>query len=208
MGFILHFYIIFGTNLLTGGPAQIDVFCLFQCFVEKEYQTESKRNETFPRIFFGTNAIHETWSGCQEAAEAATRHEGAPQGGGHAPHPRGPLVAPPTYFFLLYIPMYPETTEKHHETLFPPPQPSVPVRSHLGAFSGALPEGESITEGFYINTIVSPMMCEQFTTDLRVHSYQLDGFFSLIGSQYKVLLDSLGYLFDGIFFCGVVVEIR
>ena len=26
MGFIIHFYIIFGTNLLTGGPAQIDVF--------------------------------------------------------------------------------------------------------------------------------------------------------------------------------------
>ena len=39
--------------------------------------------------------------------------------------------------------------------------------------------GASITEGFYINTIASPMMCEQFTTDLRVHSYQLDGFFSL-----------------------------
>ena len=26
MGFILHFYIIFGTNLLTRGPAQIAVF--------------------------------------------------------------------------------------------------------------------------------------------------------------------------------------
>ena len=26
MGYILHFYIIFGTNLLTGGPAQIAVF--------------------------------------------------------------------------------------------------------------------------------------------------------------------------------------
>ena len=26
MGFILHFYIIFWTNLLTGGPAQIAVF--------------------------------------------------------------------------------------------------------------------------------------------------------------------------------------
>ena len=35
------------TNLLTEGPAQIAVFCLFQCFVEKEYQTGSKRNETF-----------------------------------------------------------------------------------------------------------------------------------------------------------------
>ena len=26
MGFIIHFYIIFGTSLLTGGPAQIAVF--------------------------------------------------------------------------------------------------------------------------------------------------------------------------------------
>ena len=26
MGFTLHFYIIFGTNLLTGGPARIAVF--------------------------------------------------------------------------------------------------------------------------------------------------------------------------------------
>ena len=48
MGFILYIIIIFGTNLLTGGPAHIAVFfCLFQYFEEKEYQTESKRNETF-----------------------------------------------------------------------------------------------------------------------------------------------------------------
>ena len=26
MGFIIHFYIIFGTNLLIGGPTQIAVF--------------------------------------------------------------------------------------------------------------------------------------------------------------------------------------
>ena len=51
LGFILHIYIIFGTNLLTGGPARIAVFCLFQYFEEKEYQTESKQNETFMRIF-------------------------------------------------------------------------------------------------------------------------------------------------------------
>ena len=35
MGFILYFYIIFGTNLLTGGPAQIAVFCLFHVFLRK-----------------------------------------------------------------------------------------------------------------------------------------------------------------------------
>ena len=73
MGFILHFYIIFGTNLLTGGPSQITVFCLFQCFVEKEYQTESKWNETFGSVIFGTNVIQETWSGRQETNEEATR---------------------------------------------------------------------------------------------------------------------------------------
>ena len=57
-----------------------------------------------------------------------------------------------------------------------------------------------MTEGFYINTLASPMMCEQFTTDLWVYSYQLDGFFSLFGSQYKVHLDVLRDLFDVILF--------
>ena len=73
MGLIIHFYIIFGTNLLTEGPVQIVVFCLFQCFTEKEYQTESKQNETFTMIFFGTNSIQETWTGRQGSSEAATR---------------------------------------------------------------------------------------------------------------------------------------
>ena len=62
LGFILHFYIIFGTNLLTQGPVQIAVFFLFQYFAEKEYQTESKRNETFGSVIVGTNVIQRTWS--------------------------------------------------------------------------------------------------------------------------------------------------
>ena len=74
MCFILHIYIIFGTNLLTGGPTHIvGFFCLFQYFEEKEYQTESKRNETFGSVIFGTNLIQRTWSASQEAAEAPTR---------------------------------------------------------------------------------------------------------------------------------------
>ena len=135
-------------------------FCLFQGFEEKEYQTESKRNETFGNVIFGTNMIQRTWSGHQATDEEATRQGGMPRGVGAPPTLVGPVVAPPTYFFRLYILIYPENTQERHETLFPPPQPSVPVRSHLGAFSGAPPEGESITEGFYINTIASPMMCE------------------------------------------------
>ena len=73
MGFILHIIIIFGTNLLTGGQPVLLFFCLFQYFEEKEYQTESKRNETFESVIFGTNEIQRTWRANQEAIEAARR---------------------------------------------------------------------------------------------------------------------------------------
>ena len=163
LGFIFHFYTIFGTNLLTGGPAQnCCFFCLFQCFAEKEYQTETKWNETFGNVIFGTNVIQRTWSPRKESSEESTR-QGArlpPPPRRHALHPRGAHVAPPTYFFLLYIPTYPQTNRYGAKNLIQLPQPSVPVRSHLGACSGAPPEGESTIEGFYINTIAPPMSCE------------------------------------------------
>ena len=54
---------------------------------------------------------------------------------------------------LIYT-YVPQTTRYGAKNLIPPPQPSIPVRSHLGAFSGAPPEGASITEGFYINMII------------------------------------------------------
>ena len=74
LGFIIHFYIIFGTNLLTGGPSQnCYFFCLFQSFAEKEYQTESKRNETFGNVIFRTNVIRRTWTLHQDINQEATR---------------------------------------------------------------------------------------------------------------------------------------
>ena len=90
MGFTLHFYIIFGTNLLTAGPSRIAIFCLFQYFEEKEYQTESKRNETFGNVIFGTNVIQRTWSPRQEINQESTR-QGAPTLTGRTDHPRGCL---------------------------------------------------------------------------------------------------------------------
>ena len=198
MCFIIHFYIIFGTNLLTGGPAQnFCFFCLFQSFAEKEYQTESKRNETFGNvIFLGPEDTQEIQSSSQKSHEAATRVEGAPRGVARGPLPYGPLGDPLTQIFLLYIHIYSQTTRSIQENTFPPPQPSFPVRSHLGTFSGILLEGDSITEGFYINPIALPIKHEQ-----------LDGFLSLFDSQYHVLLDVLGDLSDVIFFYGVFVEI-
>ena len=111
MGFTLHIYIIFGTNLLTGGQARIAVFlCQFQCFEEKEYQTESKRNETFRSVIFGTNVIQRTWSASQEAIEADTRVEGAP------PYWAPPILwAPRASTDLLLPPIYTHVPRKHQK---------------------------------------------------------------------------------------------
>ena len=128
MGFILHIYIIFGTNLLTGGPAILLFFCLFQYFEEKEYQTESKRNETFGSVIFGTNVIQRTWSASQEAAKAATRVEGAPPTG-RAPCLVGPSdVHRRTSSSYIYL-RTPETSRGttkhnfHHRNLLYPRDP-------------------------------------------------------------------------------------
>ena len=80
-------------------------FYLFQCFEGKEYQTESKRNETFERVIFGTNVIRRTWSGRQEITEEATRQGGAPTPWARPPPswaPRGStyLLLPPIYTYV------------------------------------------------------------------------------------------------------------
>ena len=105
MGFIMHFCIIFGTNLLTKGPVQIVVFCLFQCFAEKEYQTESKRNETFGNVIFGTNVIQRTWSLRKAINEEAMRQGGAPTPWARptpswAPRGSTDLILPPIYTYV------------------------------------------------------------------------------------------------------------
>ena len=156
MGFIIHFYIVFGTNLLTKGPVQIAVFVAYFSVSQKR---NIKRNpngiKPSEELFLEQTQSRRLGVDVKEATRWPWGRETDP-GGRRAPT----LVAPPTDFFRLYILIYPENIQEHHETLFPPLQPSVPVRSHLGAFSGAPSEGESITEGFYINTIASLMSCE------------------------------------------------
>ena len=94
-------------------------FFLFQCFAEKEYQTESKRNETFGRVIFGTNVIQMTWSGRQERSKEATRQGGAPAPLGApppswAPHSSTDLLLPPIY---TYVPRnHPGAPRNHFST--------------------------------------------------------------------------------------------
>ena len=57
------------------------------------------------------------------------------------PHPRGPLVAPLTDFFCLYISIYPKNIKEQNRSGVPPPQASVATKNLSGARSGTLPEG-------------------------------------------------------------------
>ena len=134
LGFIFHFYIIFGTNLLTGGPAQN--CCFFAYFsVSKKRNSKRSPNGIKPS---GTWFSHRTWS--RRLGPYAKSSERRSRGWGRDPLPRGPLDAPPTYSFLLYILTYPQTIRTWAKNLIPPPQLSVSTRSHLGACSGAPPE--------------------------------------------------------------------
>ena len=78
LGFIIHFYIIFGTNLLTEGPAQN--CCFFACFrVSKKRNIKRSPNGMKPleNVIFSSDKIQETWTLCQESHEVLTR-VGAP----------------------------------------------------------------------------------------------------------------------------------
>ena len=142
MGFTLHFYIIFGTNLLTRGPTRIAVFFAY-------FSVSQKKN-----IKRSPNGVYVKQSTRRARGRGRTHLPQARPPPSWAPRCSTDVLLPPIYTYV------PQTIRGIHENLIPPPQPSVPVRSHLGAFSGALPEGALITEGFYINTIASPMKRE------------------------------------------------
>ena len=121
----------FGTNLLTGGPAQN--CCFFAYFSVSEKQNIKRSpNGIKPS---GTWFSHRTWS--RRLGPYSKESKRQSRGRGARPLPRGPLGAPPTYSFLLYIPTYPQTIRIGAKNLIPPPQLSVSMRSHLGAYSGA-----------------------------------------------------------------------
>ena len=128
-GFIIHFYIIFGTNLLTRGPAQN---CCFLPISEFPRKKNIKRSPNGMKPS-GTWFSEQTWS--RRLGPYVKKQKRKPRGRGRALHPRGPPVAPPTYFFLLYIPTYPQTTRYGAKNLIPPPQTSYPWDPILGPVS-------------------------------------------------------------------------
>ena len=104
MGFILHFYIIFGTNILTQGLVQIDVFFAYFSVSQKRYIKRSP-NRMKPS---GTWFLEQTSSrGLGADVKASTRR------------PRGrearspPTWAPRGSTDLLLSPIYTHIPRKH-----------------------------------------------------------------------------------------------
>ena len=147
MGFTMHFYIIFGTNLLTQSPVPVYVFPLVSVFhrkgISNGVETEWNLRE---RDFWNEHdpGDLELKSGKLRGCHEAERRSLPP---GCDPHPRGPLVAPLTDFFRLYISIYPKNIREHHRSGFSLPQASVATKNQLGPCSGTLAEGGSITGG-------------------------------------------------------------
>jgi len=152
MGFTIHFYIIFGTNLNRRPSPNCSFFAYFSVSQKRNIKQSPNGMKPSGELFLEQTQSRRLGVDVKKKTRKPRRREARP-------HPHGPIVAPLTDFLRLYILAYPENIEERHETLFTLPQPSVPVRSHLGAFSDAPLEGESITEGFYINAIASPMKC-------------------------------------------------
>ena len=73
MGFIIHFYITIGTNLLTGGPTHIAVLLPVSVFWRKGISNGVQTEWNLRERDFAKNRIRETWSSRQKILEEATR---------------------------------------------------------------------------------------------------------------------------------------
>ena len=108
MGFIIHFYITFGTNLLTGGPAQIAVLLPVSVFrrkgISNRVQTEWNLRQRYFWEEYHPEDLEFTSEDPRGGQEIAPPYWARPLS-------RGPLEAPPTDFFRLYIPIYPKNIE-------------------------------------------------------------------------------------------------
>ena len=116
MDFIKHFYIIFGTNLLTQSPVPVSVFSLFLSIAEKENQTESNWSETSRNLFLERKQPRRLGVYVREATRKARG-----RGRAHLPQVRPPpswaprcstdVLLPPIY---TYVP--PKPTEASTKT--------------------------------------------------------------------------------------------
>ena len=106
MGFIIHFNIIFGTNLLTQRPSPDCCFLLISGFYRKGISNGVQTEWNFGGDIFGAKYARETCEPWNSAHVASTRMGASPPTG-RAPCLVGPMSVPrcpPSSYIYTYVP--------------------------------------------------------------------------------------------------------
>ena len=93
MGFIIHFYIIFGTNLLTGGPAHIVVIAFFSVSKKRNIKRSPNGMKPSGELFLERKQSRRLGVDIREASRKPRGREERPTPWVR-PHPRGHLWLP------------------------------------------------------------------------------------------------------------------
>ena len=141
MGFIIHFYIIFGTNLIAQGPAQIAIFFAY-------FSVSQKRNiKRSPNGMKPSGELFLEQTQSRRLGVNVKQQTRKPRGREVRPHPRGPLVAPLTNFFRLYMSIYPKNIGEQNRSGDPPPEASLATENQYRPVMAPCRRGESLSDG-------------------------------------------------------------
>ena len=146
MGFTMHFYIIFGTNLLTQSPVPVSIFLLVSVFHRKGISNGVQTEWNLRKSYFW-NITNPRNLECTSEDPRGGHKIGGAHPPGHALHPREPLVAPLTYFFRLYIFIYPKNIREHNRSGVPPPETSVATENQSRPVPAPCRRGQSFSGG-------------------------------------------------------------
>ena len=142
-GFIIHFYITFGTNLLTGGPTHIAVLLHVSVFRRKGISNGMKPSALW---FFGRISSWRLGDQVRRPSRSPG-DRGAPPLQGAAPCLVDPSSTPrPTSFAYISLRTL-KTSNNEDRSGVPPPQASVATKNLSGALPGTLSEGGSLIGG-------------------------------------------------------------
>ena len=79
------------------------------------------------------------------------------------PHPRGPLVAPLTNFFRLYISIYPKNIREQNRSGVPPPEASVATENQSRPIPAPCRRGNPSPVAIFIIPVLSMTRRENYT---------------------------------------------
>ena len=153
MGFILHIYIIFGTNLLTGGPAHIAAFLPISVFRRKGISNRVQTEWNLWERYFSNKYDPESLE-CKSRKLQGPHEIGGPPDVSWAPRASTDVLFPPIYTYgPRKHPGAQRNTISTAVTFCIREIPSWSLRRHTAG-------EESTMEGFYIYILAPSLSCE------------------------------------------------